>query len=289
MNIKVELDKFASIIDREFENISNKDKCYQEKIYEAMDYSIFTGGKRLRPIMNLKSCELFSGNYVHSIPYALAIEMIHTYSLIHDDLPSMDDDDIRRGKATSHKLYGEAMAILAGDGLLNLAFETVLESIYSKANAENGVKKYIRALNEIACYSGTRGMIGGQVVDLLADGEDMNGDKIIFMYETKTAALIQAALVSGAIIGDAEDEEIEIMREFGYNLGLAYQIRDDILDFEEDSAIGKLTFLTYYDLDTSKEKVDEYSQRAIDLLDQLEDKDTSFFKALTEKLVLRNK
>lgn len=289
MDINIELEKFANIVDQEFKKISNEDKCYQEKIYEAMNYSIFTGGKRLRPIMNLKSCELFSSDYSDSIPYALAVEMIHTYSLIHDDLPSMDDDDTRRGKATSHKLYGEAMAILAGDGLLNLAFETVLEGIVKRPDQASSDKKYIRALNEIAKYSGTKGMIGGQVVDLLADEENMNGEKILFMYETKTAALIQAALVSGAIIGDAGDEEIEIMREFGYNLGLAYQIRDDILDFEEDSAIGKLTFLTYYDLDRSRKKVDLYSTKAIESLDRLIDRDTSFFKALTEKLVLRNK
>lgn len=289
MHINIELKKLADIIDLEFKKISNKDKCYQERIYEAIDYSIFTGGKRLRPIMNLKSCELFSGDYIESIPYALAIEMIHTYSLIHDDLPSMDDDDIRRGKPTSHKVYGEAMAILAGDGLLNLAFETVLESIYSNPNTIDSSKKYIRALNEISRYSGTRGMIGGQVVDLLADNENMNAEKILFMYETKTAALIQAALVSGAIIGGATDDEIEIIRDFGYNLGLAYQIRDDILDLEEDTSIGKLTFLTYYDLDTSKEKVSEYSKKAIESLDKLADKDTSFFKDLTRELVLREK
>ena len=289
MDINRELSKFTEIIDFEFKKISKRDKCYQDRIYEAIDYSIFTGGKRLRPIMNLKSCELFSGDHIDSIPYALAIEMIHTYSLIHDDLPSMDDDDFRRGKPTSHKVYGEAMAVLAGDGLLNLAFETVLDSIYSNPNAGDSSKKYIRALNEISRYSGTKGMIGGQVVDLLGDNDNMNAEKILFMYETKTAALIQAALVSGAIIGDARDEEIEIIREFGYNLGLAYQIRDDILDFDEDTSIGKLTFLTYYDIETSKEKVDEYSKRAIESLDKLSNRDTRFFKDLTRELVLRDK
>lgn len=288
MKINEELDELKEVIDLELKKALYMEPSYEEKIYEAIDYSLFTGGKRLRPIMNLKSCQIFAATFKDSIPYAIAIEMIHTYSLIHDDLPAMDDDHFRRGKPTSHKVFGEAMAILAGDGLLNLAFETVLSHM---ENEEDNIrlKSHVRALNEISKYSGTSGMIGGQVVDLLADKGHMTGDELVFMYKAKTAALIQAALVSGAIIGGASDEDVEIIRDFGYNLGMAYQIRDDILDFEEDASIDKLTYLTFYNLDKAEEKVEEYSRAAIEILDKLKDKDTSFFKDLTRELVSRNK
>lgn len=289
MSIQLELDKLRSLIDTELNKTLTIEDNYQKRIFEAINYSIYTGGKRLRPIMNLKSCEMFSGDFTDSIPYALSIEMIHTYSLIHDDLPSMDNDDFRRGKPTSHRVFGEAMAILSGDGLLNLAFESVLDMIYNRDDFQKNGRKHVRALSEISKYSGIYGMIGGQVVDLLANHRTMTREKLIFMYKTKTAALIQAALVTGSIIGGAEDEEIEIIREFGYRLGMAYQIRDDILDFEEDSSIKKLTFLTFYDLDTAKKKVDEFSETAIDTLKKLKNKDISFFKSLTESLILRTK
>ncbi len=286
MNIQDELDNFREIIDLELKKTLDVDKSYQKNIYESMDYSLFTGGKRLRPIMNLKSCQMFSGEFEQSIPYAIAIEMIHTYSLIHDDLPPMDDDDTRRGRPTNHKVFGEDMAILAGDGLLNLAFETVLRYI-DKREENISFRKAIRALKEISEYSGVNGMIGGQVVDIQDDRETMTKDKLIFMYEKKTAALFQGALVSGAIVAGANDDEIEIIRDFGYKLGMAYQIRDDILDFEEDIAIGKLTYLNFYDLDKAEEKVEEYSRDAILILDKLDNRDTNFFKSLTKELVSR--
>lgn len=287
MDFFKELNKFKDIMDLEIKNILLSEDTYQKKVFEAIEYSIFTGGKRLRPIMALKSCEMFKENYNDAIPYAIAIEMIHTYSLIHDDLPAMDNDDFRRGKPTTHKVFGEAMAILAGDGLLNLAFEFVLNFISDNAKNSLEYKKFTRALKEISKYSGVNGMIGGQVVDLLSSHETMTEDKLIFMYKTKTAALIRAALVSGAIIGNANESEIEIMRDFGYNLGMAYQIRDDILDFEEDKSIDKLTYLTFYDISKAKEKVEEYSDNAIRTLRNLNNKDTDFFIELTEKLTNR--
>lgn len=287
MDFFKELNKFKDIMNLEIKNILLSEDTYQKKVFEAIEYSIFTGGKRLRPIMALKSCEMFKGNYNDAIPYAIAIEMIHTYSLIHDDLPAMDNDDFRRGKPTTHKVFGEAMAILAGDGLLNLAFEFVLNFISDNAKNSLEYKKFTRALKEISKYSGVNGMIGGQVVDLLASHETMTEDKLIFMYKTKTAALIRSALVSGAIIGDGDESEIEIMRDFGYNLGMAYQIRDDILDFEEDKSIDKLTYLTFYDINKAKEKVEEYSDNAIRTLRNLNNKDTDFFIELTEKLTNR--
>ncbi len=272
----------------ELNNVLKDKNGYQKRIFEAIDYSLFTGGKRLRPIMAIKSYEMFKKDIEEIMPYAMAIEMIHTYSLIHDDLPVMDDDDFRRGKPTNHKVFGEAMSILAGDGLLNLAFETISNHIESSKTIDE-YRRHVRTLKEISRYSGIYGMIGGQVVDLLSNYDTMTEEKIIFMYKTKTAALIQSALVSGAIMGEATDMEIEFIREFGFNLGLAYQIRDDILDMEEDSDIKKLTYLTFHDINKAEDAVKEYSRRAIESLKKLKDRDISFFIELTEKLVKRNR
>ncbi|WP_313756455.1 farnesyl diphosphate synthase [Tissierella sp.] len=283
-----ELKSLNTIIDVELNNVLKDKNGYQKRIFEAIDYSLFTGGKRLRPIMAIKSYEMFKKDIEEIMPYAMAIEMIHTYSLIHDDLPVMDDDDFRRGKPTNHKVFGEAMSILAGDGLLNLAFETISNHIESSKTIDE-YRRHVRTLKEISRYSGIYGMIGGQVVDLLSNYDTMTEEKIIFMYKTKTAALIQSALVSGAIMGEATDMEIEFIREFGFNLGLAYQIRDDILDMEEDSDIKKLTYLTFHDINKAEDAVKEYSRRAIESLKKLKDRDISFFIELTEKLVKRNR
>ena len=258
-----ELNSLKSIIDREIKKKIYDKYCFQKRIFDAIEYSIFTGGKRLRPIMAIKSCEMFKDDIQGVLPYSVAIEMIHTYSLIHDDLPAMDNDDFRRGKPTNHKVFGEAMAILAGDGLLNLAFEIIAEDIENHSLTINDYKKRTRAFHEISKYSGVHGMIAGQVVDLLGSYDTMDEKKLMFMYKTKTAALIQSALVTGAIIGDATDEEIESIREFGLNLGLAYQIRDDIIDIQQDEAIKKLTYLSCYDINKAKSDVKEYSNKAI--------------------------
>ncbi|WMM26912.1 polyprenyl synthetase family protein [Tissierella sp. MB52-C2] len=289
MDLNSELKRVNSIIDIELKNKLKDKDIYQKRIVEAIDYSLFTGGKRLRPIMAIKSYELFKDNIEEILPYAMAIEMIHTYSLIHDDLPSMDNDDFRRGKPTSHKVFGEAMAILAGDGLLNLAFETMADHIDKNAKTLEDYKRYTRAFKEISKYSGIYGMIGGQVVDLLATHSTTSEEKLLFMYETKTAALIRSALVSGAIIGDASDIEIEAMRNFGLNLGLAYQIRDDILDINKDKSIKKLTYLSFHNLDRAKIAVEEYSNRAMDSLKELSNRKIDFFVALTGDLMSRNK
>ena len=288
MDLTKEMKDSIEIIDKEFTTILKDKKGYQDMIFKSIDYSLFTGGKRLRPIMTLKSCEMFKEDISDAIPHALAIEMIHTYSLIHDDLPSMDDDDFRRGKPTNHMVFGEAMAILSGDGLLNLAFETITNYAIDNSTTLNGYKKHMLALKEISRYSGIEGMIGGQVVDLLSNYDTMTEEKLLFMYKTKTAALIQAALVSGAIMGDASEEEIEIMREFGFNLGIAYQIRDDILDKEEDIEIEKLTYLSFHDLEKSKSDIKHYSNKALESLKKLNGKDTSFLKLLTDGLIKRN-
>ena len=288
MDLTKEIKDSIEIIDRELKNVLVDKKGYQDEIFKSIDYSLFTGGKRLRPIMALKSCEIFKEDISDVIPHALAIEMIHTYSLIHDDLPAMDNDDFRRGKPTNHIVFGEAMAILSGDGLLNLAFETITQYAMDNSTTMMDYKKHMRALREISKYSGIEGMIGGQVVDLLSDYKTMTEEKLLFMYKTKTAALFQAALVSGAIMGDASGEEIEIIREFGFNLGIAYQIRDDILDKEEDKSIEKLTYLSFHDIAKSKEDIYNYSNKALEVLEKLKDKDIRFLKLLTEELISRN-
>ncbi len=288
MDLNTEIKDSTEIIDRELKKILHNKKGYQDMIFTSIDYSLFTGGKRLRPIMTLKSCEMFKENISDSIPHALAIEMIHTYSLIHDDLPSMDDDDFRRGKLTNHMVFGEAMAILSGDGLLNLAFETITDYAMKNSKTMDDYKKHMKALKEISNYSGIEGMIGGQVVDLLSNHETMTAEKLLFMYKTKTAALIQAALVSGAIMGGASEEEIEIVREFGFNLGVAYQIRDDILDIEEDKTIEKLTYLSFHNLEKSKKDIDLYSNKAVENLRSLNGRNTRFLELLTEELINRN-
>ena len=274
--INEEIKNTGRIMDEILEKYMNRNSIYREKILESMKYSLFTGGKRLRPIMAIKTFEIFNNNIKLILPYAAAIEMIHTYSLIHDDLPAMDDDDYRRGKPTNHKVFGEAMAILAGDALLNLAFEIMSKDVLENSMSLEDYKRKNRAINEIANYSGINGMIGGQVVDLFSSYENMDKDKLLFMYKAKTAALFQASIVVGGILGGAKEEEISILREFSLYLGLSYQIQDDLLDAEEDKLIHKFTYLAYFDKEKSKEDMITYTNKALDLLEALDNRDTAF-------------
>lgn len=209
---------------------------YQATIMKAMNYSLKAGGKRLRPILTLEACKIVGGNEKDALPFAIAIEMIHTYSLIHDDLPALDNDDLRRGKPTNHKVFGEAMAVLAGDSLLNYAFEVMLSNSINKENPE----KYLRAINEIAKSSGIHGMIGGQVVDVESENKTISKDKLDFIHLNKTAAIIIGCMRAGAIIGNANAEELEKITRYGKNIGLSFQIVDDILDIiGDESKLGK--------------------------------------------------
>ena len=213
-----------------------KEEGYQQTIMQAMNYSLKAGGKRLRPILTLESCKIVGGKEVDAIPFAVAIEMIHTYSLIHDDLPALDNDDLRRGKPTKHKVFGEAMATLAGDALLNYAFEVMLSSSIDKKDSN----KYLKAINEIAKHAGIYGMIGGQVVDVESENKIIDKDKLDFIHLNKTAAMIIGCMRAGAIIGGASEEELEKVTKYGKNIGLSFQIVDDILDITGDEAkLGK--------------------------------------------------
>ena len=213
-----------------------KEEGYQKTIIESMNYSLKAGGKRLRPILTLESCKIVGGKEEDAIPFAIAIEMIHTYSLIHDDLPSLDNDDLRRGKPTNHKVFGEAMATLAGDALLNYAFELMLSSSIDKKDSN----KYLKAINEVAKHAGIYGMIGGQVVDVESENKIIDKDKLDFIHLNKTAAMIVGSMRAGAIIGGASEEELEKVTKYGRNIGLSFQIVDDILDITGDEEkLGK--------------------------------------------------
>ncbi len=286
MGLNEELQRTKKQIDEALKGILIEKELYQKKVLEAIEYSLFTGGKRLRPVMAIKSYEMFGSDMTEIMPFAIGIEMIHTYSLIHDDLPAMDNDDFRRGMPTNHRIFGDAIAILAGDGLLNLSHEVILDFINNNARNTDDFRRYNKALWEISRYSGVYGMIGGQVVDLSSKAIDE--DELLFMYKAKTAALIQSALVSGALVGEANPDEIEHMRNFGLNLGLAYQIRDDILDMDKDKGIEKITYLTFFNKKKAETAIEEYSEKAMEELNKLSNRDTRFFVDLTKKLIDRN-
>jgi geranylgeranyl diphosphate synthase type II len=203
-------------------------------IHRAMRYSVFAGGKRIRPVLCLGAARMFTENLEGAVQAGCAVEFIHTYSLVHDDLPALDNDDLRRGKATSHKVFGEALAILAGDALLTLAFQTL-------ACAPLEPARRVRVIAEISAAAGTvNGMLGGQVADLEAGGKPVDAATLEYVHRSKTGALIRGSIVAGAIAGGACDEDVERLRRFGDAIGLAFQVVDDLLDVEESSAaLGK--------------------------------------------------
>jgi geranylgeranyl diphosphate synthase type II len=237
-----------------------------------MRYSVFAGGKRLRPILCLEAARIFSSDVTPALYPACAIEFIHTYSLIHDDLPALDNDDLRRGKPTCHKKFGEAIAILAGDALLTLAFQTIGETPVEPARRVN-------MLAEISAAAGTlNGMVGGQVADLEAEGKDVAPETLEYIHRSKTAALIRASIAAGALCAGAPVVEVSLLRRFGETIGWAFQVTDDILDVEESSAaLGKTagkdvaqrkaTYPSLYGLERSHEIASELSAKAIAELD----------------------
>lgn len=236
MQFKKTLKEKSDYIEKLLKEYMPKEEGYQKTVIEAMNYSLSAGGKRLRPILTLEACRAVGGNEEDAIPFAMAIEMIHTYSLIHDDLPALDNDDLRRGRPTNHKVYGEAMAILAGDSLLNYAFEVMLKNSINKEDSN----KYLKAINEIAKTSGVYGMIGGQVVDIESENITIEKEKLDFIHLNKTAAIMIGCMRAGAIVGGADKEKLEHISTYGKNIGLAFQIVDDILDIiGDESKLGK--------------------------------------------------
>ncbi len=258
-------------VNRNLDKFVEEKDCPQGTIYKAMKYSLSAGGKRIRPVLMGACAELMGADRESVMPFACALEMIHTYSLIHDDLPCMDNDDLRRGKPTNHKVFGEAMAVLAGDALLNYAFEIMLKNSTVSPNMTIG------AMSEIAAASGTQGMIGGQVIDIESEGKTIDAVTLMTMHLHKTAALIMAAAKVGALLGGGGREALDSMEEFARYLGIAFQIKDDILDVtgsEEmlgkktgvDRTLEKSTFISIYGLEASQKMLEDYTNRAIETL-----------------------
>ncbi len=268
------------------------DVTQQRVIAEAMEYALMGGGKRLRPIFMAEVYELFGGTQEDEIqPFMAAIEMIHSYSLVHDDLPAMDNDDYRRGRETTHKVYGEAMGILAGDALLNYAFETACKAFETTQDPA----KVGRAVRTLAEGAGLYGMLGGQVVDVAMEGKALTEKQIDFIYRLKTGALIETAMKVGAILAGASDEQVETIGRIAMDIGMAFQIRDDVLDVEgdtekigkpvgSDEKNGKCTYVTLFGLEEAKKKVEEYSDRALLAFTILEE-DTGRNEFLEELIV----
>ncbi len=267
----------------------------QMLIYEAMNYSLLSGGKRLRPVLLLAAYELFHNDEDTALPFACAMEMIHTYSLIHDDLPAMDNDDYRRGRPSNHKKFGEAAAILAGDGLLNKAFETGLKAAI---NGGTDYEKALRALYEIAKSSGSEGMIGGQVVDMFGHEKISDLEDLKYMYSLKTGAIIKSSVAAGAMLGGANDEQLAALEEFADKIGLAFQIEDDILDVTgtleklgkatgSDAANHKTTFLTYVSVEEARRQAETLTDEAIKRLDIFGEK-AFYLKELARYLTSRD-
>ena len=295
MNISDEIAKRASDIETRIRRFLPEQYEYQKTIVDAMSYSVLAGGKRLRPMLMEAAYQMFDGIGQDIDSFMAAIEMIHTYSLVHDDLPAIDNDMYRRGKKTTHAVYGEAMGILAGDALLNYAFETVADALVRC----NGDMRMIRAYAVLSRKAGIYGMIGGQVVDVESEkkGQKVDQNCLDFIYRLKTGALIEASLMIGAILAGASDEEVTFMEQAGTKLGLAFQIQDDILDVTSslevlgkpigsDERNEKATYVALEGLEKAKTEVERLSKEAVQILDGLK-KDHTFLKELFLYLIHR--
>ena len=271
-----------------------KDKgSYNKRVYEAITYSLDAGGKRIRPLLFLLTYMLKNNDYKSVLPVAAAIEMIHTYSLIHDDLPCMDNDDLRRGKPTNHKVFGEAIAVLAGDGLLNEAMNIMFRYCIDKD------KNAIRACSLISESAGIEGMVGGQTVDILSENTKIPIDQLYYMHSKKTGALIKSSIVAGAILGGSTEDDVKKLDYYGQKLGLAFQIKDDILDIVGDTEVlgkkaksdldnNKTNFITTYGLNKCMEMCNSLTSECVEVLDKVEG-DTSKLKEITLFLLNREK
>jgi geranylgeranyl diphosphate synthase, type II len=278
-------------VDAALERLLAPEDARPSVIHRAMRYSVFAGGKRLRPILCIEAARMFAGNAAPAMPVACAMEMIHTYSLIHDDLPALDNDDLRRGMPTCHKKFGEAMAILAGDALLTLAFETL-------AGAPVPPAQRVALIAEIAAAAGTvNGMVGGQVADVEATGRAVTAELLEYIHKSKTAALIRASIVSGAMAAGASESDLARLRSFGGQIGWAFQVTDDILDVEESSeALGKTagkdqaqqkaTYPALFGLAKSHEFARELATRALAEIEPYGERGANL-RELGEFLVLR--
>lgn len=297
MNFKEELKDRVDHIEAILKEYLPKEESWQKTVIAAMNYSVLAGGKRLRPMLMEETYRLFGGKGREIEPFMAAIEMIHTYSLVHDDLPAMDNDEYRRGRKTTHVVYGEAMAILAGDGLLNYAFETAMKSF----TMEGDLEKKARALSVLAQKAGIYGMIGGQTADIEAEdlGEQVTTEHLMFIHAHKTSALIEAAMMTGAILAGASQEETAQIEKAAYEIGIAFQIQDDILDVTStlemlgkpigsDAKNHKTTYVTLKGLEESRKEQQELSLHAIETIRNI-GYSNDFLMELVTSLITREK
>lgn len=282
--------QLKELVDNYLSNYFKDKGSYNSLIYDAASYSLNVGGKRIRPILFMLVYFMYKGEDKEIIDMAAAIEMIHTYSLIHDDLPCMDNDDLRRGKPTNHKVYGENIAVLAGDALLNEAMILLMDF-----SIKHG-KDALVAAREIAYAAGADGMIGGQVVDIINEGKRISKEELNYMHLKKTGELIRSSIVAGAILAEADKSEIDLLNKFGMNLGLAFQIKDDILDVTGDveklgkntlADVNKSNFITMYGLEECKVMCEDLTAECITILDKIS-VNTDILKELTIELLKRD-
>ena len=295
MNFREEQKKRTEWTEEVIREFLPKEEGYQKEIMEAMNYSVLAGGKRLRPLMMYETYRMFGGEGEVIRPFMAAMEMIHTYSLVHDDLPAMDNDEYRRGKLTTHAKYGHAMGILAGDALLNFACETAA-SAFDYGEDPGRVAK---ALQILAKKAGIYGMIGGQVVDVQSSGHAISKERLDFIYELKTSALLEAAMMTGAVLAGAAEEEVRTIEQVASDVGVAFQVRDDILDVtgtlesigkpvHSDDKNEKTTYVTLKGLEQASADVEELSDRALRNLASLPYKN-EFLTELIQSLVYRDR
>lgn len=283
---KDKLSEYTSLINNTLDEYLSINDGPEKKLLEAMKYSLMAGGKRLRPALVLEGYRMFNNDYKKVLPFACAMEMVHTFSLIHDDLPAIDNDDLRRGKPTNHKVFGESTAILAGDALLNLAYEIIARDMQGKENIDNKIKAFLTFSRCI----GSVGMIRGEFTDISYEGKVITFDELMFMHENKTGALIKGSLLIGAILGGGDEKTLNILEDYAEKIGVAFQIKDDILSETGDEKVlgkpigndkekGKSTFVTILGIDKANEDLNRITEEAVTILEDL-NKDTEFFKEL---------
>ena len=295
MNFQDELKRRTDEIEEMFRSFLPAEEGFARTMAQAMNYSMLAGGKRLRPMLIQETYRLFGGTEKVAEPFMAGMEMIHTHSLIHDDLPALDNDDYRRGRLTTHKVYGEAMGVLSGVALLNYAYETMLQA-FSLTEDQDRV---ICALKVMAEKTGIHGMLGGQSVDVENDGKPLEKEMLDYIYRNKTSALIEASMMTGAILAGAYEQQVAVVEEAAGNIGLAFQIQDDILDVtstdeelgkpvHSDEKNNKVTYVTLFGIEEASRQVELLSEKAIKLLKSL-NKNNEFLYLLIEKLINRRK
>lgn len=291
--LKERLKEYTCLINEELDRLIKTQNCPERELLESMKYSLMAGGKRLRPALVLEGYRLFKDDYEKAVPFACAMEMVHTFSLIHDDLPAIDNDDLRRGKPTNHKVFGESTAILAGDGLLDYAYKVIASDLQNLDNIENKVKAFKIFSDNVF------DMIKGEYVDIENEGKDILISELMYMHDNKTAALIRASLTMGATLAGATNDEIRVLTEYANIIGLTFQIRDDILGEVGDEKVlgkpighdrtkGKRTFVTVLGLDEAKKQLEKKTEEAQNVLVKFSKYNTDFFNELAIFIKERN-